>query len=97
MGPHIALYGNMGYSKNMKTTIEISDHLLQKAKSIAQSQKRTLREITEEGLAMVIEKHSHPREEPIQPVVFGGNGLSPEFQGKSWAEIRAEIYRGYGS
>lgn len=97
MGSHIDLYGIMSHYNGMKTTIEISDHLLEKAKSIARSEKRTLREITEEGLALVIEKHSQRRDKPIRPVVFGGNGLNPEFQGKSWAAIRAEIYRGYGA
>ena len=97
MASHIDCYGNMGYNISMKTTIEISDHLLEKAKSIARSQKRTLREIAEEGLALVIEKHCQRQEQAIEPVVFGGDGLSPEFKGKSWAEIRNEIYRGYGA
>ncbi len=56
-----------------------------------------MKELTEQGLELVIEKHLSHSAYVVKPVVFEGQGLSPEFNGKSWAEIRDEIYRGYGS
>jgi len=81
----------------MKTTIDISDHLLQRAKDLAQDENTSLKELTEQGLELVIEKHLSRKPHVVKPVVFDGQGLSPVFKGKSWAEIRDEIYRGYGS
>ncbi len=81
----------------MKTTIDISDHLLQRAKDLAQDENTSLKEITEQGLELVIEKHLSRSPYVVKPVVFNGRGLSSEFKGKSWAEIRNEIYKGYGS
>ncbi len=81
----------------MKTTIDISDHLLNRVKELARKEKTTLKELTEEGLTLVLEQHSSRAPRPIKPVVFGGKGLSEQFRGKSWADIRDEIYRGYGT
>jgi hypothetical protein len=81
----------------MKTTIDISDNLLSRAKELARKEKTTLKELTEEGLQIVLSKRSKRLSRKVKPVVFRGQGLSSEFRGKSWAEIREEIYRGYGS
>ena len=81
----------------MKTTIDISDHLLRRVKILAREEETTLKELTEEGLELVVERHTSRRHQTVEPVVFGGQGLSPEFNGKSWAEIRDEVYRGYGA
>jgi ornithine carbamoyltransferase len=81
----------------MKTTIDISDHLLNRAKELARKKKTTLKELTEEGLALVLSEHSSRTPRAVEPVVFDGQGLSKEFRGKSWAEIRDEIYKGFGA
>jgi hypothetical protein len=81
----------------MKTTIDISDHLLNRIKQLARKEKTTLKELTEEGLAIVLSEHGSRVPRAVEPVVFDGHGLSEEFTGKSWAEIRDEIYRGYGT
>ena len=87
----------MGYIFYVKNTNYISDHLHKRVKSLARKEKTSLRELTEEGLELVVEKHSSRGPHRVKPVLFGGQGLSPEFQGKSWADIRDEIYRGLGS
>jgi len=56
-----------------------------------------LKELTEEGLSLVLKEHTSRQPRAIEPVVFDGQGLSEEFRGKSWAEIRDEIYKGYGA
>ena len=81
----------------MKTTIEISDVLLKKVKRLAHEQGLTLRSLTEEGLQKVIEERSARKAFKVRPVTFGGNGLSKDFQGKSWSQIRDAAYDGHGS
>ena len=81
----------------MKTTIEISDGLLARAKQLAQDQGVTLRSLTEEGLRKVIEERSGRGPCKIQPVTFRGEGLSPEFAGASWERIREAAYDGRGA
>ena len=81
----------------MKTTLDISDNLLNRARGLARKEKTTLKELAEEGLREVLAKRSARPAHRVKPVVVNGQGLSAEFRGKSWAEIRDEIYRGYGS
>jgi hypothetical protein len=81
----------------MKTTIEISDAILIKAKQLAREQNITLRSLTEEGLRRIIEERTVRKPESIKPVTFRGHGLSTEFQGASWQQIRDTAYEGHGS
>ena len=81
----------------MKTTIDISENLLNRAKELARKEKTTLKDLTEEGLQLVLSRRGRGSRAKIKPVVFQGQGLSSAFRGKSWAEFRDEIYRGYGS
>lgn len=81
----------------MKTTIEISDNLLIQAKQLAHEQKVTLRSIVEEGLTKTLQERAQLRDQPIQPVVFEGNGLKTDFKDASWQAMREAAYEGYGS
>ncbi len=87
----------MAYTSDMKTTLEISDSILSKAKQLAREQKVTLRSLAEEGLRMVIEKRTARLPCQINPVTFRGKGLSREFQGATWQQIRDAAYDGHGS
>jgi len=78
----------------MKTTLEISDHLLARAKGLARKRKTTLRSLTEEGLRRVLEAEEAAGESPLEPVTFKGHGLRPEFSDASWKEIRDAAYEG---
>jgi len=75
---------------HMKTTIEIADNLLIRAKARAKAQHVTLRSLIEQSLATTLDQPL-PRA-LIQPVTFKGNGLRPEFDGASWDKIREAIY-----
>ena len=90
-------YGDIGYISYMKTTIDISDSILLKAKQLAREQNVTLRSLTEEGLRKIIEERSARRPCQVHPVTFRGEGLSAQFQGASWAEIRDVAYEGRGA
>ena len=81
----------------MKTTIDISESILLQAKQLAREQNVTLRSLTEEGLRKVIEERSTRKPCQIRPVTFKGEGLSSEFQGASWAEMRDAAYKGHGA
>ena len=81
----------------MKTTLEISDAILIRAKELAREQDVPLRSLAEEGLRMVIEKRSSRRPVNIEPVTFRGEGISPEFREASWQQIRDAAYEGSGA
>jgi hypothetical protein len=78
----------------MKTTVEISDALLESARELAAARSTTLRQIFEEGLMKVIDASAErmPRYK-MRNVSFGGKGPAPK---KTWEEIRAIIYEGRG-
>ena len=81
----------------MKTTLEISDPLLLKAKRLAKKQGVTLRSLTEEGLRKVIEERSAKVSFKASPVTFKGRGLNKAFRDASWDQIRDASYEGHGS
>ncbi len=87
----------MGYNGPVKTTIEISDSLLARAKQLARDQNVTLRSLAEEGLRKVIEERLTRKHRRVQPVTFRGKGLSREFEGATWQRIRDAAYEGHGS
>lgn len=76
---------------HMKTTIEIADNLLTRAKSRARQQKITLRSLIEESLAATLDRPL-PKAK-VKPVTFKGHGLSREFEGTPWDTIREAIYQ----
>jgi hypothetical protein len=75
---------------HMKTTIELSDNLLSRAKDRARAQKITLRFLIEKSLSTTLEEPLPPAK--VRPVTFKGKGLSHEFEGASWDKIRDTIY-----
>ena len=76
---------------HMKTTIEIADNLLQRAKARARKERITLRALIEKSLAATLDQPL--AKSRVKPVTFEGNGLSPEFEDASWDKIRDTIYR----
>ena len=84
MGPH------------MKTTIEISDDLLSRAKQFGRRQGKTLRALVEDGLRHVLTRETRVETRRVKPVVFRKGGLSKEFVDAPWMALRDEIYRGRG-
>ena len=78
---------------HMKTTIEISDDLLARARREGRRTKRTLRQIVEEAL------RDRLSQSPVRPAFtledgsVEGEGLQPDAHGRPWADIRDEIYR----
>jgi len=82
---------------HMRTSIDIPDPLLHKARSVARSRKTTLRSILLEGLRSVLEREGQkkaPYELPDES--FGQDGLVEGLAPTDWEQIRAAAYEGRG-
>lgn len=81
----------------MKTTVEITDSLMQEAKKQAVRDQTTLRELIELGLRRVLSERKQKKKFKLRDASFKGEGLQPEFAGASWEKIRDTIYEGHGA
>jgi hypothetical protein len=77
----------------MKTTVEISDSLLDEIRRLAAIRSATLRELIEEGLRKVLSEEQ-PESFHLRDGSFGQGGLLREM---TWEEIRDEAYQGRGA
>jgi hypothetical protein len=76
----------------MKTTIEIADDLLARARKTARQEDRTLRELVEEGLDLALSRRARePRKKIVLPT-SGGDGVTDEFKDWKWEKFRDLIY-----
>jgi len=81
---------------HMKTTIEIADDLLSRAKQLGRREGKTLRAVVEDGLRQVLRREAGTAAGRVKPVVFRKGGLSREFVNAPWTVLRDEIYRDRG-
>jgi hypothetical protein len=81
----------------MKTTVEISDALLNAAKSTAAREGSTVRALIEEGLRKVLVERKGRGEFRLRKVTFRGKGLRAEAEQAGWEAIREMVYEGRGS
>ena len=78
----------------MKTTVEIDDALMRRAKRHAKRSARSLRSIMEEGLRRVLDEPGS-RESYTMPDLSAGRPGDPNpLEGMSWQDLRDEIYGG---
>lgn len=75
---------------HMKTTVDIADDLLIRAKKMAREKNTTLRNLIEQALSDVLNQQDEKVE--VKLVTMNGKGLNPDFVGKSWDRILDEIY-----
>jgi hypothetical protein len=76
----------------MKTTLEIQDALLERAKRHAKRVQRPLRAIVEEGLRRVLDEHSTHEAYVLPDASVGDHRASDPLEQLSWQDLRAEIY-----
>jgi hypothetical protein len=77
----------------VKTTIEISDHVLQQARRIAERDRTTLRELVEQGLRHELaRRRARTGAFRLRDASVGGEGLRPELQGAGWEAVRDLAY-----
>lgn len=64
----------------MKTTVEIADPLLRKAKQRAARDGTTLRQLVEQGLSHVLSEQKPPKKFELKIKGYGRGGLREEFK-----------------
>lgn len=81
---------------HMKTTIEISDALMEQARRLAARENTTLRALVEQGLHKVIADKRRASGFRLRRATFKGKGLQSPLQDAGWARIREMAYEGRG-
>lgn len=81
---------------HMKTTIEISDALLNEAKRLAAREGITVRTLVEQGLRHAIRERRSSAPFRLRKATFRGEGLNPELLDQGWDRIRELAYQGRG-
>ena len=76
----------------MKTTIEIADPLLRKAKQRAARDGTTLRSLVEQGLENVLAEPTKTKPYKLEIIPFKGEGLTDEFKNATWDDYLEAIY-----
>jgi Arc/MetJ family transcription regulator len=80
----------------MKTTIEISDSLLNEAKKLAAKEGTTVRAFVEQGLRKVVAERKSRGVFRLRKAAFKGKGIQPGVEDATWERIRETIYQGRG-
>ena len=81
----------------MKTTVHISDALLEDARKLAAKEHTTIRSLVEEGLRKVIAERRRTGGFRLRNASFNGQGLQSHVADASWERIRDMSYEGHGS
>jgi Arc/MetJ family transcription regulator len=81
---------------HMKTTIEISDSLLEEAKRLAAKEGTTVRAYVEQGLRRIVAERKTRGQFRLRKATFKGKGLQPGVQDATWERIRETTYQGRG-
>jgi Arc/MetJ family transcription regulator len=81
---------------HIKTTIEISDSLLDEAKRLAAKEGTTVRAYVEQGLRRILSERKSRGQFRLRKATFKGKGLQPGVQDATWERIREAIYQGRG-
>lgn len=76
----------------MKTTIDISDPLLDEARRVAARQGVTVRSLVEQGLRRVLSEQRETGAFQLRKASFRGQGLNEAYVGASWDRIRDAAY-----
>ena len=76
----------------MKTTLDIHDELLTRAKQHAQETRRPLRAVVEEGLRLVLSKETRSERYVLPDRSYGGPGTHDPLASYTWPELRDIIY-----
>ena len=80
----------------MKTTVEISDSLLEEARRIAAREGTSVRSLVEEGLRRTVAERNQRGGFKLRQATVKGAGLQPPLQDAGWDQIRSLAYEGHG-
>ena len=76
----------------MKTTINLPDGLWESARHYAKKHNTTVTALIQEGLHRVMQEPSQPAVFELRDCSWGDGGLTPEFQGRGWDDLRDAAY-----
>jgi hypothetical protein len=79
----------------LKTTVEISDALLDEAKRVASRESSTLRELIEEGLRRSLDERKKRKRFRLRRASFRGRGVQAGVS-LEWPQLREAAYEGRG-
>jgi hypothetical protein len=80
--------------RHMRTTVDIPDSLLSKARRAARARKTTLRMLIIEGLQLVTQRDAMPSTFHLRDGSFGDGGLVDGLVETDWERIRDLAYEG---
>jgi hypothetical protein len=81
----------------MKTTLDISDPLLDQVRRIAARDGDTLRSLVEQGLRKVVaERSAKAKPFRLKDCSVGTPGVQSGYEKLSWEKMRALMYEGHG-
>lgn len=83
---------SMGHTRPVKTTVEIPDALLERARRQARRSGRPVRALIEEGLRLVLEAESATSSYRLPDRSVGVEGAPNPLESLSWQDLRDEIY-----
>jgi len=78
----------------MKTTLDIQDALLLRAKRLSKRTGRPLRALVEEGLRQVLSSAEQPARYALPDCSVGEPNEPNPLESLSWQDLREEIYAG---
>jgi len=81
---------------NMKTTIDIADDLLDRARALAANEGTTVRSLVEEGLCLALDRRLEKSGFSLRSASFKGEGLQPGVSLERWEAVRGLVYSGRG-
>lgn len=81
---------------HMKTTVDIADQLLRRAKRVASRRGTTVKSLIEDALRKELAAAEARGTSPVRTHTFGGRGLQAGLSWADWAAIRAISYEGRG-
>ncbi len=77
----------MNTADRMKTTIEIADTLVKRAKRVQRRQNVTMRALVEEGLQLALDRRDRVAPFVYKPVVVDGKGLTRAARDAGWRKL----------
>ena len=90
--------GGLIWVTHMKTTIDIADELLERAKRVAARRGTTLRQVVEEALGEALRADARRKPAPrLSTHTFRGRGLRPGLSWDDWSTLRDLGYEGRGA
>jgi hypothetical protein len=78
----------------MKTSIEISTPLLKRVRALAARDGKTLRELVEAGLRLIVERDESAARFKLRDASVGGRGLRVGLSYDDWGKILEIAYEG---